>query len=92
MRSALVVVSGVKLAVVLVEEIPFKKAADRLLVQLTPRHPTLPIMLVAVTDRGFAAYAQFQTHRLLGLLQLEQLEFEDISLPLHPAIEADIPF
>jgi hypothetical protein len=92
MRAALVVVSGVKLAIVLVEELPVAGAADRLLKQLAPRYPTLPIMLVAITHNGFEAYAKFQTHRLLGLLQLEQLDFIDLCLPLQPAIEADTPF
>lgn len=47
-------------------------------------------MLVAVERDGFAAYAPFQTHTLLALLQLEQLTLHEIDLSVPPA-EKDEP-
>lgn len=61
-----------------------------LLAQLQAYFPLEPIMLVAVEKDGFSAYATFQTHTLLALLQLEELTLHEIDLSTPPA-EKDEP-
>ena len=58
--------------------------------KLQKHFPLEPIMLVSVERDGFAAYAPFQTHTLLALLQLEQLTLHEIDLSVPPA-EKDEP-
>jgi len=65
-------------------------AGDQLLGQLQKYFPLEPIMLVSVERDGFAAYAPFQTHTLLALLQLELLTLHEIDLSAPPA-EKDEP-
>jgi len=65
-------------------------AGDQLLAKLQKHFPLEPIMLVSVERDGFAAYAPFQTHTLLALLQLEQLTLHEIDLSVPPA-EKDEP-
>jgi len=47
-------------------------------------------MLVSVERDGFGAYAPFQTHTLLALLQLEHLTLHELDLDVPPA-EKDEP-
>lgn len=63
---------------------------SQLLAQLQKYFPLEPIMLVSVERDGFAAYAPFQTHTLLALLQLEQLTLREIDLSV-PPVEKDEP-
>lgn len=65
-------------------------AGDQLLAQLQSHFPLEPIMLVSIEEDGFGAYAPFQTHTLLALLQLEQLTLCEIDLSVPPA-EKDEP-
>lgn len=68
-------------------------AGGQLLAQLQKHFPLEPIMLVSVEKDGFAAYAPFQTHRLLALLQLEQLTLYEIDLSAPPAEKDELlPF
>jgi hypothetical protein len=55
-------------------------------------YPTHPIMLVAVDSNGFRAYAAFETHLLLALIQLELLELRDLDLTSPPPESDDLPF
>jgi len=59
-------------------------AGDQLLARLQKHFPLEPIMLVSVERDGFAAYAPFQTHTLLALLQLEELPLREIDLQVPP--------
>lgn len=83
LRSAVTILRRTRIAIVLVEVLPPPAGADALLLRLTPFFPTLPIMLVAIANNGFAAYSTFQSHELLSLLQLERLTFVDLD-PEHP--------
>lgn len=62
----------------------------QLLTTLQPYFPTHPIMLVSVEHNGYRAYAPFETHRLLALIQLEQLTLQEIDLSKPPP-EKDEP-
>lgn len=59
--------------------------------RLQPYYKFLPIMLVSVETNGFRAYAAFQTHVLLALIQLEYLNFEELDLSTPPPDE-ELPF
>lgn len=62
------------------------------MVEKIQRHiPTLPIMLVSIEDNGLRAYAPFQTHLLLALIQLENLDLAILDLN-SPMPEAELPF
>lgn len=65
-------------------------AGDELLAQLQKHFPCEPIMLVSIKRDGFGAYAPFQTHTLLALLQLETLALHEVDLSMPPA-EKDEP-
>lgn len=64
-----------------------------LLARIQPYYPTHPIMLVSVQGNGFQAYAAFQTHLILALIQLEYLDLTelDLSVPA-PQLEEELPF
>lgn len=65
----------------------------KLLKRLQPYFPVHPIMLVSVQQNGYRAYAPFETHRLLALIQLEQLTLRDVDLSVPPIREeAELPF
>lgn len=65
-------------------------AGDQLLKRLQPYFRTHPIMLVSVQPNGYRAYAPFETHRLLALIQLEQLTMVEVDLST-PPVEVDEP-
>lgn len=66
---------------------------DELLRQLQPYFKIHPIMLVSVEHNGFRAYAPFQTHLLLTLIQLENLHLRELDLSTPPAEEdEELPF
>ena len=67
-------------------------AGDDLLVKIQRHYPTHPIMLVSVEANGFRAYAKFQTHMLLALIQLEYLDLVELDLATAPAESDDLPF
>lgn len=68
-------------------------AGDELLTRLLPYFKTHPIMLVSVETNGFRAYARFQTHLLLALIQLENLDLRTVDLDGPPtAPEEELPF
>lgn len=48
------------------------------LIQL--RRPSIPVMLVSIEDNGPRAFATFETHVLLALIQLENLKLESLNL------------
>lgn len=64
-----------------------------LIARIQPYYPTHPIMLVSVQGNGFQAYASFQTHLILALIQLEYLELTDLDLSVPPPEkEEELPF
>jgi hypothetical protein len=65
---------------------------DDLLYRLRPHFKTSPIMLISVEKNGFRAYAPFQTHLLLALIQLEELQIKEVDLDQPAAIEEELPF
>lgn len=61
--------------------------------RIQPYYPTHPIMLVSVEGNGFRAYATFETHMLLALIQLENLEVSELDLDVPPLeAEEELPF
>ncbi len=65
----------------------------KMLTRLQPYFRCHPIMLVSVEKNGFRAYATFETHMLLVLIQLEYLELKGIDLSVAAADEGDeLPF
>jgi len=67
-------------------------AGDDLLVKIQRHYPTHPIMLVSVEANGFRAYAKFQTHMLLALIQLEYLDLTELDLSQPVEDESELPF
>lgn len=66
---------------------------DDLLKRLQPYFPARPIMLVSIEHSGYRAYAPFETHRILALIQLEQLIAQEIDLSIPPPEEEEpLPF
>ena len=62
------------------------------LIDKIQRHmQTMPIMLVSIEDNGPRAYATFETHMLLALIQLENLFMTVLDLDALPPEEA-LPF
>ena len=53
--------------------------------------PTHPIMLVSVERGGFRAYASFETHLLLALIQLEYLDLSELDLSIPPPEKDEEP-
>lgn len=52
-----------------------------------------PIMLVSIQENGYRAYATFETHILLALIQLEFLDVTELDLSVPPADPDDeLPF
>lgn len=64
---------------------------DELVKQLQPHFRIHPIMLVSVQPNGFRAYAHFQTHLLLALIQLENLNMRELDLALAPEVVHEEP-
>ena len=84
---------GAPITVVIVDS-QFTQAGpgDDLLHRLRPYFRTSPIMLISVERNGFRAYAPFQTHLLLALIQLEELQIREIDLDEAPCIDEEVPF
>ena len=72
-------------------EFTLSAAGDGLLSEIQRHYPTHPIMLVSVQPNGFRAYAKFQTHMLLALIQLEYLDLVEVDLAMAPP-EEELPF
>jgi hypothetical protein len=85
---------GSPIMVILVESAyTLAGAGDQILERLKPYFPRHPVMLVSVELNGFRAYAPFQTHRLLALIQLENLRLFEVDLNISPVREEDpLPF
>lgn len=64
-----------------------------MLLQLQAHYQRHPIMLVSMEKNGFRAYATFETHMLLALIQLEFLDLKEVDLSVPPCEEDDeLPF
>jgi hypothetical protein len=55
-----------------------------------PFYPALAIMLVSVEKNGFRAWADFQTHEILALVQTKKLHFTEVDTDAPP--EEELPF
>lgn len=67
-------------------------AAGRDVIAKIERHlPALPVMLVSIEDNGPRAFAFFETHMLLALVQLETLLLSVLDLRADPP-EQELPF
>lgn len=66
--------------------------ASSLVPQIQKHYPTHPIMLVSVERNGFRAYAAFETHLLLALIQLENLDLRELDLSNPPSDDEELPF
>lgn len=59
--------------------------------RVQPYYRHHPIMLVSVEQNGFRAYATFETHMLLALIQLEFLDLLELDLDAPPP-DDELPF
>jgi hypothetical protein len=81
------------MVVIVDSEHTFAGPGDYLLRRLQPYFPIHPMMLVSIEPNGYRAYAPFETHRLLALMQLEQLTLQPVDLSLPPPEKyEDLPF
>lgn len=67
-------------------------AGDELLGKIQQHYRAHPIMLVSVEPNGFRAYAKFQTHLLLALIQLEILDLHELDLSQPVQDYSELPF
>lgn len=66
-------------------------AGNSIAKRIHPYFRTMAVMLVSIEDNGPRAYAAFQTHMLLALIQLDLLELRVLDLSLPPP-EDELPF
>jgi hypothetical protein len=72
-------------------EYTLRTAGPALIAKIEAHLPALPVMLVSIENNGPRAFAFFETHMLLALLQLEKLHLSVLDLRLAPP-EAELPF
>jgi hypothetical protein len=65
-------------------------AGRPLLRLLLPFYPALAVMLVSIEENGFRAWADFQTHEILALVQTKKLVFTEVDTDCPP--EKELPF
>jgi hypothetical protein len=83
--------SSMIIAIVPSEFTACQVAGDAMVKRIHGYFRTMPVMLVSIEDNGLRAYAAFQTHMLLALIQLEMLELRGLDLSLPPP-EDELPF
>jgi hypothetical protein len=84
---------GTAMAVALVASEFTVQAAGQLLIQRIEKYyPGQAVMLVSVEKNGFRAYAYFQTHEFLALMQLDVMAFDEIDLTVPPVDDSELPF
>lgn len=77
--------------VALVEsEYTLQEAGRPLVRLLLPFYPTIAVMLVSIEENGFRAWADFQTHEILAMVQTKKLEFEEVDTDSPP--NEELPF
>lgn len=82
-----------RLLLVLVEAADTIPDRGNAILMKAQRHfPLLPPMLVATTDNGFKAYAHFQTHKFLALVQMLEISWTEIDLDAAPVDDSELPF
>lgn len=79
------------LIVLVTSEFTTPDSGKKLIARIEPYFSDLGIMLISLESNGFRAFAFFQTHRILALLQLENLNFFDFDL-LIPPPDPELPF
>lgn len=91
-RIAEAVSHGASFVVAIVpSEFTTPKTGPAMISRIQRHRPTMPIMLVSIEDNGPRAYAPFETHVLLSLLQLENLQLELLDLEA-AILEPELPF
>lgn len=91
-RFAQYEMSGCFVLIVLVgPEFTTPDAGKKLISRIEPYFPAHPVMLLSVEASGFCAFAYFQTHRILALLQLDNLDFSGLDLQIPPP-DPELPF
>jgi hypothetical protein len=84
---------SVIIVAIVASEFTVARSGDALIEKLQPYFRIHPIMLVSVQQNGFRAYAHFQTHLLLALIQLENLTLRDLDLSVPPEeVDEELPF
>jgi len=66
-------------------------AGDDLIKRIERHCRVYVVMLVSVEINGFRAHANFQTHVILVLIQLEYLDLVEVDLSIAPP-EEELPF
>lgn len=85
--------SGPFILVVLVaSEFTLQDAGKQMIARIEPYYPTLAIMLVSIEHNGFRAFSFFQSHKILALLQLDNLSFTELDLTVPPIDTSELPF
>lgn len=91
-RFAEVTSHGAPLIVAIVPSIfTTSQAGPGMISRIQVHMTSMPIMLVSIEDNGPRAYAPFETHVLLALIQLENLNFAVVDLNATVSAE-ELPF
>lgn len=64
---------------------------NKLIGEIEKHHPAQGIMLISIETNGFRAYSFFESHRILALMQLDNLTFSELDLA-RPSPEPELPF
>jgi hypothetical protein len=84
--------SGSVILIVLVDsEFTLPEFGKKVIAKVEKYYPSLGIMLLSIEKNGFRAYSFFESHRILALMQLENLTFKALDLAASPP-EAEPPF
>lgn len=68
-----------------------RAAGEAMMARIQPYFRTIGVMLVSIEENGYRAFAPFQSAKVLALLQLEMLKFEEIDLDVPPSVEEPPP-
>jgi hypothetical protein len=84
---------GTAMAVALVaSEFTVQTAGQLLIQRIEKYYRGQAVMLVSVEKNGFRAYAYFQTHEFLALMQLDVMAFDELDLTVPPVDDSELPF
>lgn len=84
---------GTAMAVALVaSEFTAQSAGQVLIQRIEKYYPGQAVMLISVEHNGFRAFAYFQTHEFLALIQLDVLAFDEIDMSVPPVDNSGLPF
>lgn len=84
---------GAAIAVAIVDSEHTLEIAGKAMINRIGKYfPAQAVMLVSVEANGFRAFAYFQTHQYLALMQLEILTFDEVDLSVPPVDDSELPF